>query len=133
MAAACHGVNGVAHHIARVEHDLGEARFTLIQLPPAETPGFRTFVCQHHTRDIVWRPEYQRHANGSAGIQSVSVATSDPAPYARLFEGLPVTYAGAKASAIAAIRLRVDDSRSASDRRRANPCRDRRDARVALE
>ena len=47
--------------LSRPVEDLGEARFTLVQLPPAETPGFRTFVCQHHTRDIVWRPEYQRH------------------------------------------------------------------------
>jgi catechol 2,3-dioxygenase-like lactoylglutathione lyase family enzyme len=101
--------------LSRPVEKLGEARFTLVQLPSAETPGFRTFICQHHTRDIVWRPEYQRHANGAAGIQSVSIATSDPAPYARLFDGLPVTYAGAKASAIAAIRLRVDDRKAAAD------------------
>jgi catechol 2,3-dioxygenase-like lactoylglutathione lyase family enzyme len=101
--------------LSRPVENLGEARFTLVQLPPAETPGFRTFVCQHHTRDIVWRPEYQHHANSVAAIQSVSIATSDPAPYARLFGGFPVTYAGAKASAVAAIRLRVDDRTAAAD------------------
>lgn len=100
--------------LSRPVENLGEARFTLVQLPPAATPGFRTFVCQHHTRAIVWRPEYQRHANGAAGIQSVSIASTDPAPYARLLEGLPVTYAQAAAPSIAAIRIRVNDKKAAA-------------------
>jgi len=100
--------------LSRPVENLGEARFTLVQLPPAETPGFRTFVCQHHTRDIVWRPEYQRHANGAAGIQSVSIASTDPARYARLLDGIPVKYARADLPSIAAIRLRVDDKQAAA-------------------
>jgi catechol 2,3-dioxygenase-like lactoylglutathione lyase family enzyme len=101
--------------LSRPVENLGEARFTLVQLPPTETPGFRTFVCQHHTRDIVWRPEYQHHANGAAGINSVTIATPDCARYARLLDGLSVTYAGASTSAIAAIHLRVDDKKAAAD------------------
>jgi hypothetical protein len=101
--------------LSRPVEGLGEARFTLVQLPPDETPGFRTFLCQHHTREIVWRPEYQRHENGAAGIRSVSIATSEPARYGRLLEGLPVTYASASKPAIAAIRLRVGDKSAAVD------------------
>lgn len=101
--------------LSRPVAGLGEARFTLVQLAPAETPGFRSFFCQHHTREIVWRPEHQRHANGAAGINSVTIATPDPARYARLFDGLPVTYAHADASAVAAIRLRVDDKKAAAE------------------
>jgi len=101
--------------LSRPVENLGDARFTLVQLPPAETPGFRTFVCQHHTRGIVWRPEYQRHANGVRGISSLSIATPDAARYSRLFDGLPVAYAQAEGSAAAAIRLRVDDKRVAAD------------------
>ena len=101
--------------LSRPVENLGEARFTLVQLPPAETPGFRTFLCQHHTREIVWRPEYQRHANGVGGINSVSIATPDPARYARLLDGFPVTYAHASTPAIAAIRLRADDKQAAAD------------------
>lgn len=104
--------------LSRPVAGLGEARFTLVQLPPAETAGFRTFLCQHHTREIVWRPEYQRHANGVAGIKSVTIATPDPARYARLFDGLPVAYAGANAPAIAAIRLRVNDRKAVADQLR---------------
>lgn len=101
--------------LSRPVENLGEARFTLVQLPPTETPGFRTFCCQHHTRDMVWRPDYQHHANGAAGINSVTIATPDCARYARLLDGLSVTYAGASTSAIAAIRLRVDDKKAAAD------------------
>jgi catechol 2,3-dioxygenase-like lactoylglutathione lyase family enzyme len=102
--------------LSRPVADLGEARFTLVQLPPAETPGFRTFVCQHHTRAIVWRPEFQRHANGAESINSITVATSDPSRYARLLDDLPVTYAGADASAVAAIRIRVKDKNAAAEK-----------------
>ena len=104
--------------LARPVAGLGEARFTLVQLPPTETPGFRSFLCQHHTREIVWRPEYQRHVNGVTGIKSVTIATPDPARYARLFDGLPVAYAGANAPAIAAIRLRVNDRKAVADQLR---------------
>ncbi len=102
--------------LSRPVKDLGEARFTLVQLPPAETPGFRTFFCEHHTREIVWRPEYQRHANGVAGIKSVTIATPDPVRYARLFDGLPVAYAGASEPAVAAIRLHINDKNAAADK-----------------
>jgi catechol 2,3-dioxygenase-like lactoylglutathione lyase family enzyme len=101
--------------LSRPVENLGEARFTLVQLAPAETPGFRAFLCQHHTRDIVWRPEYRRHANGAAEIQSMTIASTDPVRYARLLEGIPVKYARADAPSIAALRLRVDDKQAAAD------------------
>ena len=63
----------------------------------------------------MWRPEYQRHANGVEGIKSVTIATTDPVLYARLFEGLPVIYAGAIAPSVAAIRLRVNDRNAAAE------------------
>jgi catechol 2,3-dioxygenase-like lactoylglutathione lyase family enzyme len=92
--------------LSRPVADFGEARFTLVQLPPAETPGFRTFICQHHTREIVWRPEYQRHANGAQGIASVSIATPDSSRYA-LLDGLPLEFSAATEARVTAIRLRV--------------------------
>jgi catechol 2,3-dioxygenase-like lactoylglutathione lyase family enzyme len=101
--------------LSRPVADLGEARFTLVQLSPAETPGFRTFFCQHHTRQIVWRPEYQRHANGAEGIESVTIATSGPGRYALLLDDLPVAYSGADAPRVAAIRLRVKDKNAAAE------------------
>jgi len=93
--------------LSRPVEKLGEARFTLVQLPSQLTPGFRSFLCQHHTRDLVWRPEYQRHANGALGIDAISIAVPDPAGYAPLLDGLAVKYSSAAEPRITAIRLRA--------------------------
>lgn len=48
-----------------------EARFTVTRLDAATTPSTRMFVCQHHTPDLVWRPEWQVHPNGAVGVREV--------------------------------------------------------------
>jgi catechol 2,3-dioxygenase-like lactoylglutathione lyase family enzyme len=75
--------------LSRPVQDLGEARFSLVMLPPAQTPGFRTFICQHHTRDIVWRPEYRSHALGAAQIAGIAVVAEDASRYAEVFGDKP--------------------------------------------
>ncbi len=84
-----------------------DARFRVVQLPPGETPGCRTFVCQHFTPQAVWRPEYQRHPNGATGIRRMVIGTPDPAAtaasYARVVGGTPH-------AAGDAIELRVGDA-----------------------
>jgi catechol 2,3-dioxygenase-like lactoylglutathione lyase family enzyme len=69
------------------------ASFRIVQLPPAQTPGSRAFLCQHFTREVVWRPEYQQHAVGATGIAALAVIAEDPAgtaaSYARLFDEQP--------------------------------------------
>ncbi|MCW5235897.1 VOC family protein [Verminephrobacter eiseniae] len=52
-----------------------DAAFRIAQVDVAETPGGRLFVCQHFTRDVVWRPQYLSHANGAIGLQSISIAS----------------------------------------------------------
>lgn len=65
-----------------------DARFRIVQLPASLTPGCRTFLCQHFTRELVWRPEWQSHPNGATGIQGVVVLADRPeqaaGSYARL-------------------------------------------------
>jgi catechol 2,3-dioxygenase-like lactoylglutathione lyase family enzyme len=107
--------------LSRPVADLGEARFTLVQLAPGATPGFRMFVCQHHTRDIVWRPEYQRHELGASAIASAVVATTDPAAYPAFFGQLPVTLTRTDVAktkrgeaAVGALRIRVQDKQRAA-------------------
>ncbi|HXM82807.1 MAG TPA: VOC family protein [Burkholderiales bacterium] len=56
----------------------GEARFRIVQL---KAGGL--FLCQHLTPELVWRPEWQSHANGASGLAAVALA--EPRP----FEGLP--------------------------------------------
>lgn len=72
---------------------VGEARFRIVQLPPEASPGCRMFACQHFTREFVWRPQYQRHANGAVEIAAVAAVADDPAAaaaqYARLLNEKP--------------------------------------------
>ncbi len=66
-----------------------DARFTIAPVADTATPGGRMFLCQHHTRDIVWRPEGVSHENGATGLAALVIAADDPdaaiTPYARLF------------------------------------------------
>ena len=68
-----------------------DARFTITHVAADATPGGRMFLCQHHTRDVVWRPEYLTHENGAVALAALIVAADDPdsvaGPYARLFGG----------------------------------------------
>ena len=120
--------------LSRPVKDLGEARFSLVQLPPAQTPGFRTFVCQHHTREIVWRSEYLSHEIGATEIAGVAVVAEDESAYARVFGETPLLITSTAAikqrlkgvtlpmlppPVVAALFLRVADrSRAAAAMRR---------------
>jgi hypothetical protein len=68
--------------------DLGAARFRLVQLAVDAVPGCRVLACQHFTRELVWRPEYRRHAVGATGIAALAQVVQDAEPaaasYARL-------------------------------------------------
>lgn len=66
-----------------------EAAFTIARVAPAATPGCWLFVCQHHTPDVVWRPDYLEQPNGVTGLHEVVGITTDVAAledaYRRLF------------------------------------------------
>ena len=66
-----------------------EARFSIFEWPHEEAPaGIRIFACQHHTRETVWIPELQRHANGAKGLRRVIVASPQPEADARHMQRL---------------------------------------------
>lgn len=65
-----------------------EARFTLTHLPAGTLPAGHGFVVQHHTRELVWRPEYEAHANGATGIAALAVAAEDVDATAARFAAL---------------------------------------------
>jgi len=54
-------------------------RFTLLTLPPEETPALDCFVCGHLTPELVRRPSWVSHSNGASGIKSVSLLVDNPA------------------------------------------------------
>ena len=65
-----------------------EARFSVFRWPPSlRLGGLGIFACQHHTRDAVWVPSLQTHANGATRIKRVLVATVDAAGAAAALAG----------------------------------------------
>lgn len=54
------------------------ARFTVAHVPEDASPALPAFFCQQHTREFVWRPEWQHHANTAFGIAGMTVI--HPAP-----------------------------------------------------
>jgi hypothetical protein len=72
--------------------ETGVLRFSLISLPPEETPGLASFLCGHLTPQQLRRPEWLAHANGALAVKGIAVLVDSTAPlipaYDRLF-GLP--------------------------------------------
>jgi hypothetical protein len=57
------------------------ARFRLVQIENSP----QIFFVQHLTRELVWRSEWQRHANGARELVHVSLSAKTP------FDGLPAS------------------------------------------
>jgi hypothetical protein len=55
-----------------------DAKFKVIGVNPSPVPGVGVFFCQHLTPHLVWRREWQSHANGATGIAHLSLAIPDP-------------------------------------------------------
>ena len=64
------------------------ASFRITQLSPEQTPGGQVFLCQHFTRDAVWRPEYRMHANTATGLAAIAIVSTDVAATAAAYERL---------------------------------------------
>jgi hypothetical protein len=55
------------------------ARFRVFQWPVDEAPGgLRIFACQHKTRETVWIPQLQKHANTAKDIERVIIVSPTP-------------------------------------------------------
>jgi catechol 2,3-dioxygenase-like lactoylglutathione lyase family enzyme len=69
------------------------AEFLTFDITAEHAPAGRVFLCQHLTRDVVWQPELQRHANGATGIAAIAIVAAAMEPvaqaYARIFAGKP--------------------------------------------
>src|SRR5882724_8479627 len=64
-------------------------RFSLISLPPEETPGLDCFICAHLTPELMRRPDWLVHPNGVVGVKAIQVLVESTVPllpaYDRLF------------------------------------------------
>ena len=63
-----------------------DARFSVVRVTGDAVANGRTFFCHHLTPELVWRPEWQSHANGAAGIAELLIAAREPARTAAIYE-----------------------------------------------
>ncbi|MEH2473775.1 hypothetical protein V1281_005039 [Nitrobacteraceae bacterium AZCC 2161] len=55
------------------------AKFSVFHWPVDEAPGgIRIFACQHKTRETVWIPELQKHANTAKRLKRVMIVSPEP-------------------------------------------------------
>jgi 4-hydroxyphenylpyruvate dioxygenase-like putative hemolysin len=59
----------------------GVAKFRLVQIEGSP----QVFFVQHLTRELVWRPEWQSHANGARELVDAALSAKKP------FDGLPAS------------------------------------------
>jgi hypothetical protein len=91
LEAAGLGEGGAVDFARAVELADGprDARFTVARLREDALPGAWCFLCQHHTRDLVWRPGYVDQPNGARALVEVLGWASDldalVGPWRRLF------------------------------------------------
>ena len=57
--------------------DTRMARFKVARLPPDAMPEGRIQFAEHLTPDVLWQPQFLKHANGVAGLACVFVVAAD--------------------------------------------------------
>jgi hypothetical protein len=68
---------------------LSSAKFRTFQWPVEQAPGgVRLFACQHKTRETVWIPELQRHANTARRIARILIVSPEPQKDAQHLAGM---------------------------------------------
>jgi hypothetical protein len=82
-----------------------DARFRTTHLNRDEAPLGRLYFCQHFTRNLVWRPEWQRHPNGAQEITGLLIGADSPdavaAVLTRVFDDVPTGDAASGLSFVA--------------------------------
>src|SRR5205085_10310513 len=79
MGYAAIGPTDFERPVAMPDGRKSAAKFATFQWPVDEAPGgIRLFACQHKTRETVWIPELQKHANTAKRIAEVLVTTPTP-------------------------------------------------------
>jgi len=65
-----------------------EARFRTVSVKAEAAPYGRIYFCQHFTPELVWRKEWQHHANGATGFARAVLLATDPNKSAQLYRQL---------------------------------------------
>lgn len=54
------------------------ASFRTLPMAPGYVHGGRVYFCEHETRELVWRPEWQAHRNGVHGLAEFTLVVPEP-------------------------------------------------------
>ena len=65
-----------------------DAAFRTVAVAQGTFPGGRVYYCEHNTPELVWRPEWQSHANGALAMPEFVVASTDHRGEAEKFASL---------------------------------------------
>lgn len=65
-----------------------DAKFRTVTVRADVFPGRRVYFCEHGTPELVWRPEWQTHANGVTSMREMVVVSAAPAEEAERFARL---------------------------------------------
>ncbi len=65
-----------------------DAKFRTVHVAAEKSSIGRIYFCEHATPDLVWRPEWQAHANGAFAVHSLVIAASAPDAVASLFRAM---------------------------------------------
>ncbi|MGI6853590.1 VOC family protein [Mesorhizobium sp. 1B3] len=68
------------------------ASFRTFQVDRRDVDNGRIFFCQHNTPELIWRPEWQSHANGATGIAAFTIISNDPNRLSALLKRVPGIY-----------------------------------------
>ena len=63
-----------------------DAKFRVVRLQAGTASFGRVYFCQHLTPELIWRREWQEHANGAQTIERILVAVGDPGATAELLQ-----------------------------------------------
>ena len=72
-----------------------DAKFKTVAVNPDVFSAGRLYFCEHLTPELVWRPEYQSHANKARRVEDLTVVAEDAAGMAELMAN--IIYSQAKA------------------------------------
>lgn len=63
----------------------GEARFTVLRVPPEQMPEGRIQLLTHHSEEAVWQLHWLDHDNGVVSLEAVLIVVADPQEAAERF------------------------------------------------
>ena len=76
------------HRPVDIEGGQKDAKFRTVTVRNGVFPGGRVYYCEHGTPELVWRPEWQSHANGVTSMPEFISVAIDPDGEAERFATL---------------------------------------------